>query len=139
MSRILEIAGATVIDGSGRAPLHDATLRVADGRVAAVWARSERPHDAQAADEVVDARGKTVIPGLIDAHCHISYGEGKSAEEVDVYGGAEWAAVRAVWNAQKVLQSGVTTFCDPGSTWNVVWAMWKRSPTRWRAWSSTAW
>ena len=36
-----------------------------------------------------------------------------------MYGGAEWAAVRAVWNAGKVLRSGITTFCDSGSTWNV--------------------
>ena len=36
------------------------------------------------------------------------YGEGRSAEEVDVYGGAEWAAVRAVWNCRKVLRAGVT-------------------------------
>ena len=34
-----------------------------------------------------------------------SYGEGRTAEEVDVYGGAEWAAVRAVWNAAKVLRA----------------------------------
>ena len=71
------------------------------------------------AGRVLDAAGKTVLPGLLDAHCHISYGEGRAAEEVDIYGGGEWAAVRAVWNARKVLQSGVTSFCDPGSTWNV--------------------
>lgn len=120
MPKILEIAGATLIDGTGGPALDNATLRAVDGRITAVWVRDHRPHDAQApADEVVDACGKTVIPGLIDAHCHISYGEGKTAEEVDIYGGPEWAAVRAVWNANKVLQSGVTTFCDPGSTWNV--------------------
>ena len=120
MRKILEIAGCTLIDGTGCEPMPDATIRVVDGRIAAVWRRAERPADQQGpADEVVQAKGKTVMPGLIDAHCHISYGEGKTAEEVDIYGGAEWAAVRAVWNAQKVLQGGVTSFCDPGSTWNV--------------------
>jgi imidazolonepropionase-like amidohydrolase len=120
MATILEVTGARVIDGTGRPPLPDATVRVVDGRIAAVWQHGERPQDAQApADDVIQASGKTVMPGLIDAHCHISYGEGKSAEEVDIYGGPEWAAVRAVWNAQKVLQSGITSFCDPGSTWNV--------------------
>ncbi|HVZ45602.1 MAG TPA: amidohydrolase family protein [Ramlibacter sp.] len=120
MAKILEIAGATLIDGTGRAPMEDATLRIVDGRIAASWQHADRPRDAAApADEVVQAQGRTVIPGLIDSHCHISYGEGKSAEEVDIYGGPEWAAVRAVWNANKVLQSGFTSFCDPGSTWNV--------------------
>lgn len=120
MGHILEITGSTLIDGTGRAPLADATLRAVDGRIVAVWQHGQRPADQlQPADTVLEAHGKTLLPGLIDAHCHISYGEGKTAEEVDIYGGPEWAAVRAVWNAQKVLHSGVTSICDPGSTWNV--------------------
>ncbi len=115
----LEIKAGTIIDGTGSAPLRNGTVRIENGRIASIWS-GERPRDAsQAANETIDASGKTVLPGLIDAHCHISYGEGRTAEEVDVYGGAEWAAIRAVWNAAKVLNSGVTSFCDPGSTWNV--------------------
>jgi len=115
-----DLSGATVIDGTGAPPLHDATVRVRAGRIAAVWASCPAPAEAgMQPDTVIDAHGKTLMPGLIDAHCHISYGEGRTAEEVDVYGGAEWAAVRAVWNAAKVLHAGVTSFCDPGSTWNV--------------------
>src|SRR5215470_3659485 len=75
--------------------------------------------DGTGAPPLPGVTGKTVLPGLIDAHCHLSYGEGASAEEVDIYGGAEWSAVRAVWNARKVLAAGVTSVCDPGSTWNV--------------------
>lgn len=120
MSTAFDLAGATVIDGTGAPALRDATVRVREGRIAAVWSGPVSPAEAGApVHEVVDVRGKTVMPGLIDAHCHISYGEGRTAEEVDVYGGAEWAAVRAVWNANRVLQAGVTSFCDPGSTWNV--------------------
>jgi imidazolonepropionase-like amidohydrolase len=120
MSQRLDLLGGTIIDGTGRPPLRDASLRIDGGHIAAVWQGKARPKEAQApADATVDCAGRTIMPGLIDAHCHISYGEGRTAEEVDVYGGAEWAAVRAVWNAAKVLQSGVTSFCDPGSTWNV--------------------
>jgi len=120
MAGSFDLTGATLIDGTGAAPRRNANLRVRDGRIVALWEGAARPKDAEGpADTVVDLSGKTVLPGLIDAHCHISYGEGRTAEEVDVYGGAEWAAVRAVWNAGKVLASGVTSFCDPGSTWNV--------------------
>lgn len=115
----LEIRGGTLIGGTGDRPLQNATVRVEGGAIAAVWSGSARPSEADKASATVfDASGMTVMPGLIDAHCHISYGEARSAEEADVYGGAEWAAVRGVWNASKVLRAGVTTICDCGSTWN---------------------
>ena len=120
MRGTLDIVGGRLIDGIADQPRSNGSLRVQDGRIVALWEGSAAPAEANGpADRVLDARGKTVMPGLIDAHCHISYGEGRSAEEVDVYGGAEWAAVRAVWNCGKVLRAGVTSFCDPGSTWLV--------------------
>ena len=120
MNGTLDIVGGNVIDGIADRPRTDTSIRVKDGRISAMWPGRETPAEAsKPADRSIDAAGKTVMPGLIDAHCHISYGEGRSAEEVDVYGGAEWAAVRAVWNCRKVLRAGVTSFCDPGSTWLV--------------------
>src|SRR5436190_16935878 len=115
---MFEIRGGTLIDGRGGAPLQDAVVQIAgDGRVAGVFS-GEKSQERKPATSVFDATGLTVLPGLIDAHCHISYGEARSAEEVDVYGGADWCAVRAVHNAGKVLQAGVTSICDCGSTWN---------------------
>jgi imidazolonepropionase-like amidohydrolase len=49
----------------------------------------------------------------------MTYGEGRTAEELDVYSSAEWSAIRAIWNARKVLNAGVTTIIDPGGTYNV--------------------
>ncbi|MFI4986270.1 MAG: amidohydrolase family protein [Alphaproteobacteria bacterium] len=116
----VDIVGGTLIDGTGSKPRPDASLRIENGRIAAIWQGAKRPPAARSpAARTLDAKGKTIMPGLIDAHCHLSYGEGRTAEEVDIYGGAEWAAVRAVWNAAKVLRAGVTSICDPGSTWLV--------------------
>ena len=120
MKGSFDIVGGNLIDGKADRPRRNCSLRVKDGRVVALWEGARAPSEASdRADRVIDVAGKTVMPGLIDAHCHISYGEGRSAEEVDVYGGAEWATVRAVWNCRKVLRAGVTSFCDPGSTWLV--------------------
>src|SRR5436190_24135658 len=115
---MFEIRGGTLIDGTGNAPIKDAIVRIADGQIIEILSGKEKPRTAKPATSVFDATGLTVLPGLIDAHCHISYGEARSAEEVDVYGGADWCAVRAVHNAGKVLQAGVTSICDCGSTWN---------------------
>lgn len=120
MSAILDVVGGNVIDGTGAPKQGGRSIRIEDGRIVALWQGDRRPPELSAPpDRVIDAVGKTVMPGLIDAHCHISYGEGRSAEEVDVYGGAEWATARALWNCGKVLRAGVTSFCDPGSTWMV--------------------
>jgi imidazolonepropionase-like amidohydrolase len=116
MTGSLDLVGGRLIDGTGAKP-RPATIRIERNRIAAIWDNNDRPNDVTAADTTVDATGKTIMPGLIDAHCHLSYGEGRSMEEVDVYGGPEWSAVRSVWNAAKVLNAGVTTVSDPGSVW----------------------
>lgn len=49
------------------------SILVRDGRIAAVGPASRT--DADRADVVVDCRGTTVIPGLIDSHCHVVLGD----------------------------------------------------------------
>jgi imidazolonepropionase-like amidohydrolase len=117
MTGSFDLVGGRLIDGTGTEPKRASIIRIENGRISAIWDNFNRPGDVKPADVIVDVTGKTVMPGLIDAHCHLSYGEGRSMEEVDVYGGPEWAAVRGVWNAAKVLQAGVTSVCDPGSVW----------------------
>ena len=60
--------GARVIDGTGKPPIEKATILVHDGKIAAVGASVRIPADAQR----VDLAGKTVIPGLINAHGHVN-------------------------------------------------------------------
>ena len=58
---------ARVIDGTGRPPMERAVIIVRDGRIAFVG----HPRNVRA-DQILDLSGKTVIPGLISAHVHIS-------------------------------------------------------------------
>src|SRR4051794_84999 len=62
------LTGATVVDGSGGAPIVDAVLVLRGDRIEAVGpAASVRvPKGAR----VVDVKGKWITPGLIDAHVH---------------------------------------------------------------------
>ncbi|WP_232784581.1 metal-dependent hydrolase family protein [Carbonactinospora thermoautotrophica] len=69
--------------------------------------------------EEIDATGKTVMPGLIDAHCHMTYGESRTEEEIDLYTSPELRTLKAAWNAQKVLRAGVTGISQPGGSYYI--------------------
>jgi imidazolonepropionase len=56
--------------------LSDAALVVDDGRVAWTGAAAQAP----AADEVVDAAGRAVIPGFVDSHAHLVFAGDRAAE-----------------------------------------------------------
>jgi imidazolonepropionase-like amidohydrolase len=64
------IAGARLVDGTGAPPIEDSVVIVRDGRIAAAGARSAVPIPAGMA--VVDARGRTLLPGLWEMHTHYS-------------------------------------------------------------------
>src|SRR5258705_7328550 len=67
-SQAVAIVGGTLIDGSGRAPLEDAAVVILNGRIQAVGKRADVTIPQGA--EVIDAKGKSILPGLIDGHCH---------------------------------------------------------------------
>jgi imidazolonepropionase-like amidohydrolase len=116
------IVNGTLIDGSGRkaAPLR--WLKLSAGRIEEVCLESSRPLPPQA-NVALDAKGMTVMPGIVDAHCHLSYGDARNIEEQDLYGSAEYRAIRGVWHAGKVLRAGVTSVSDPGGSWQVAVAV----------------
>ncbi len=60
--------GARIIDGTGKPAIENATLLIRDGRIEAVGKRVKVPAGA----EKIDATGKTIIPGLINAHGHVN-------------------------------------------------------------------
>jgi imidazolonepropionase-like amidohydrolase len=68
------LTGARLIDGTGRAPIEQATLLIRDGRIDAVGTRSAV--SIPAGSTRIDLSGKTVIPGLINAHAHVSADDG---------------------------------------------------------------
>lgn len=61
--------GATLIDGTGAAPVRDAVIVVRDGRIRCAGTRSACTTSNAV---VVDLTGRWVLPGLIDAHVHYS-------------------------------------------------------------------
>ena len=68
-NHVVAIVGATLIDGRGGAPLLDAVVVIRGEKIVAVGKRSVVTIPAGA--EVIDAKGLTLLPGLIDSHFHI--------------------------------------------------------------------
>lgn len=68
--------GARIIDGSGRPAIEKGTLFIRNGRIEGVGKKVKLP----AGVTRIDATGKTIIPGLINAHGHVN-----SAEQLGFY------------------------------------------------------
>jgi imidazolonepropionase-like amidohydrolase len=64
------IAGATLVDATGAAPVEDSVVIVRNGRIAAAGARSRVAIPAEMS--VIDGKGKTLLPGLWEMHIHFS-------------------------------------------------------------------
>jgi imidazolonepropionase-like amidohydrolase len=65
----LVIQGGTLIDATGRPPLEDAVIVIEGNRFKAVGKRGEVA--VPTGSRIIDAKGKTILPGLIDGHCHL--------------------------------------------------------------------
>lgn len=65
----IAFVGATIIDGTDAEPLEDAVLVITDGRIRTVGPRSAVTIPAGA--QVINVNGKTIMPGLINAHGHV--------------------------------------------------------------------
>lgn len=96
----------------GRGFVRDVSVVIADGRIAAVH---EGDVSASDGEPVTVLAGKTLIPGLIDSHVHLTF-SGSAAVLEDVTDASDLAlAMLAVHNAQLALARGVTTVADCGA------------------------
>lgn len=87
------ITGAHIVPISGEE--FDGTIVVADGKIVALGPDVAVPDGA----EVVDAMGRWVLPGLIDAHVHVGAheeGEGSGDDDTNEMTDPVTAGVRAI-------------------------------------------
>ena len=106
-SGTLALTGARIITMRGDQVIEDGTIVVDGPRIVAVGPSSEVsvPRDAR----TIDASGKTIIPGLVDAHAHMGY------SALDINPDREWAYFAN-------LAYGVTATLDPSANTQAVFA-----------------
>jgi imidazolonepropionase-like amidohydrolase len=103
----IALVGGTVIDGTGKAPLHDAVVLIRGKRIEAVGTRN-RVKVAPDEVQIIDVTGKYVIPGLMDANVHLISGLGPE-HLIRFEGRYESVILEA---AQVALKAGLTTVFD---------------------------
>ena len=105
-----------LIDGSGRDPVRNTLVVVEGNRIAHVGPAVNPIRPESPDDTVIDATGKFILPGLIDAHCHISLHQG-ALPGVRYTSSAEFCTLWAAHAIGRVLRAGVTSIAVPGGKW----------------------
>ncbi|HKH43255.1 MAG TPA: amidohydrolase family protein [Thermoanaerobaculia bacterium] len=101
------VVGARVVPMRGDEVIEDGTVVIEGNRIRAVGPRASTPVPAGA--YVVDGKGKTVLPGIVDVHWHGAFGTDEIIPQQN-------------WNLDATLGFGVTTLHDPSTQTTTVFA-----------------
>jgi imidazolonepropionase-like amidohydrolase len=106
------IVGGCLIDGTGSDPKEDSIIIVEGNKVSEIGQKGEVsiPQNAQ----LIDAEGKTVMPGLIEAHVHLTGAVSMNPHRwlIEPEG---LRAIRSVAEAKRLIEAGFTAARDLGS------------------------
>jgi imidazolonepropionase-like amidohydrolase len=114
MVETVHVKCGKLYSGSGDKVLENQTLVIEGGTITRV-APSNEVRKSDGVKEY-DYSKKFVIPGLIDVHTHLAYGNAKTEEDIDLYSSLEFRAIRGAFFAHQVLSSGFTTIIAPGDS-----------------------
>ena len=114
----LWLDNAHLVDGTGAAPRERAAVLVEAGRIARIAGAGEAPPDGAV---VIDLGGRTLLPGLIDAHAHVgvSFPMPAPAHGAEPLLAGTHAHILAA-ELREVLRRGITTMRDVGSIGDAV-------------------
>src|SRR5262249_13006150 len=115
------ITNGQLVDGTGAPPVRDAALVIRDGRIVYAGPVAGAPPLPPGARRI-DARGGTILPGLVEAHFHPTYFNVAQLEDLDIKYPVEYVTLLAAANAKLALECGYTAARSGGSLFNIdVW------------------
>jgi len=106
------LTNAFLIDGTGKEPVDGAAVVVEGERIKDII-RSGKVGPLRGKVETVDLRGRTLMPGLTDAHVHMCAVEGNTAEQ-HRHNPPSLIAAKTLRRMEQALQQGFTTVRDAG-------------------------
>src|SRR5437867_1498196 len=104
------LLGATLIDGTGAAPVPDAAVLINDGRITAAGPRQAVSWPANV--DVVDLSGLTLLPGLIDGHDHLASHGYAFTQRSGLHEPLSTVHMRTATVLRQTLATGYTTIRD---------------------------
>ncbi|MGZ5899459.1 MAG: amidohydrolase family protein [Reyranella sp.] len=102
---------------SGRkvpAAQNDCTIAYGDNGIVVYAGPTAEAPPVAVHDTVLNYGNLFVMPGLVDVHTHLAYGNAKTEEDIDLYQPMEFRSLRGLFFAQKVVAAGYTSICAPG-------------------------
>ncbi len=115
------IDGGQLVDGTGAGAVANAAVVIRDGRIVYAGAAAGAPATPPDATHI-DARGGTIMPGLVEAHFHPTYFNVANLEDLDIKYPVEYVTLLAAANAKLALECGYTAARSGGSLFNIdVW------------------
>ena len=103
-----------MIDGVTGSVIEDGVVIALADRIDWVGSAADAPPiDPRA--QVLDVRGATIMPGLVDCHTHMFYARYPSIMEMDTRHSVERATINAAVNVRAFVRAGFTTIRDVGS------------------------
>jgi imidazolonepropionase-like amidohydrolase len=105
--------------------LSDSAVKIVDGKIADVLHASSLPSDVEETSEVLRLGDVSLIPGLVDAHCHMHCSATKDAQALALAekDDIQRLTMRAVSAMRKAVLAGTTTVRDIGSRNEVAFAI----------------
>jgi imidazolonepropionase-like amidohydrolase len=117
----LVITNGQLVDGNGEAVITNATLQARDGVITYVGSAIDAPR-IERPDQAIDARGGTILPGLVEAHFHATYFNIAALEDLDIKYPVEYVSLLSSVNCRLALECGYTAARSGGCLFNIdVW------------------
>jgi imidazolonepropionase-like amidohydrolase len=110
-----------VVDGTGKPAIENGAVVIEDGKITYVGPDVAKP-PLPPNTTTIDAKGGTILPGLVEAHFHATYFNIAALEDLDIKYPVEYVSLLTSVNARLALECGYTAARSGGCLFNIdVW------------------